>query len=217
MMSEGQEMRLAFLSGLILIAASGGPVLAQGACTVAGTPYASGASLCQPAVRDGRIEQMLFTCEDGAWTNANAVCPDEYAYFCRIGAHAVPVGETLLLGAGPARLECQFPGVLELVQGSDPGEVGMAPSMLVRGVQLFLAGEGAGIDCAVDACDGRADAKTLTALASFVRRNFANLSDEEKAAFGASDAAAVEAVLLARSPIDVIPVFARVFDVPPAQ
>jgi hypothetical protein len=137
MMSEGQEMRLAFLSGLILIAAAGGPVLAQGACTVAGTPYASGASLCQPAVRDGRIEQMLFTCENGAWTNANAVCPDEYSYFCRIGAHAVPVGETLLLGAGPARLECQFPGVLQLVQGSDPGAAGTAPSMLVRGVQLF--------------------------------------------------------------------------------
>ena len=61
-------MRLALLFGLALIATSGHPALAQRACTVAGSPYASGASLCQPAVREGRIEQMLFTCEDGAYT-----------------------------------------------------------------------------------------------------------------------------------------------------
>ncbi len=210
-------MRLALLFGLALIATSGHPALAQRACTVAGSPYASGASLCQPAVREGRIEQMLFTCEDGAWTNANAVCPDEYAYFCRIGANAVPVGEKLLLGAGPAHLECRFPGIFQLSQGADPTAVGMAPSMLVRGVQLFLSGEDEGIDCSVDACDGRPDVKTLTAMASFVRRNFANLSSEERAVLGVSDAASVEPALLARSPIDVIPVFAQVFDVPPAQ
>ena len=134
--------------------------------------------------------------------------------------HAVAVGERLLLGAGPAYLECSFPGVLRLNQDAapvPPVATGGAPSVTVRSVQLYLSNEGAGLDCAVDACDGQADAKTLAAVARFVRDNFARLTAEEQAAFGTTDAAEVEAVLLARSPIDVIPAFARAFDVPTAQ
>jgi hypothetical protein len=94
---------------------------------------------------------------------------------------------------------------------------GGPPSKTVRSVQLFLSEEGAGLDCTRDPCDGRADARTLAAIAGYVRDNFARLDAEEQAAFGATSASEVEAVLLARSPIDVVPVFARVFDVPPAQ
>jgi hypothetical protein len=212
-------MRLALLLALVPAMAWGGQVSAQQSCAIAGAAYADGAALCQPAVRDGRVEEMLFVCDGGAWKNTGAQCPDEYAYFCRIGPHAIPVGDTLLLGAGPAFLECAFPGVLKLNQDAapvTPVATSGAPSTMVRNVQLYLSGEGAGLDCAVDACDGQADAKTLAAVARFVRDNFTQLTAEERAAFGTADASQVEAVLLASSPIDVIPTFARIFDVPPA-
>jgi hypothetical protein len=117
-------------------------------------------------------------------------------------------------------LECAFPGILKLNQGAaavTPVATGGPPSTTVRSVQLFLSREAAGLDCARDPCDGRADQKTLAAIAGYVRANFARLEPGEQAAFGAASASEVEAVLLARSPIDVVPVFARVFDVPPAQ
>jgi hypothetical protein len=211
-------MRSALILGLVIMAAAGRPAMAQQGCAVAGETYADGASVCQPALRDGRVEAMLFACENGSWTNSSATCPDRFAYFCRIGPHAVAVGETLLLGAGPAYLECAFPGVLKLNQ--DAVEIPTAlgpPSVTVRGVQLFLSNEGAGLDCAVDTCDGQADVKTLAAVARFVRENFTRLTTEEQAMLGTTDASKIEAVLLARSPIDVIPAFARAFDVPPAQ
>ena len=213
-------MRLALYLALVLIALGGERASAEEGCTVAGAAYGDGASLCQPAVRGGRVEEMLFVCSQGSWTNTDAVCPDAFAYFCRIGPHAVSVGDTLLLGAGPAFLECAFPGILKLSPGAaavTPVATGGPPSTTVRSVQLFLSGEAAGLDCARDPCDGRADARTLAAIAGYVRDNFARLGPEEQAAFGATSAAEVEAVLLARSPIDVVPVFARVFDVPPAQ
>lgn len=211
-------MRSALIIGLLLIAASGRPAAAGQACAVAGASYADGASLCQPALRDGRVEEMLFACENGLWANSGVTCPDRFAYFCRIGPHAVAVGETLLLGAGPAYLECAFPGVLKLNQDAVDGPAPLGPpSVTVRGVQLFLSSEGAGLDCAVDPCDGQADGKTLAAVAGFVRENFTRLTPEERAILGITDASTVEAALLARSPIDVIPAFARAFDVPPAQ
>jgi hypothetical protein len=213
-------MRLALYLALVLAVAWGGQASAQQSCAIAGAAYADGAALCQPAVRDGRVEEMLFVCDGGAWKNTDAQCPDEYAYFCRIGPHAVPVGDTLLLGAGPAFLECAFPGVLKLNQDAAPvAPVATSgpPSLVVRSVQVFLGSEGAGLDCTVDACDGHADAKTLAAIAQYVRENFARLTEEERAAFGATDISTVEQVLIASSPIDVIPTFARIFDVPPAQ
>lgn len=210
-------MRFAFTQAFcatLLALAGTDAAFAEEACTVAGASYASGAALCQPTVRDGRVEQVLFTCADGAWSNTGAACPDRYAYFCRVGPHAVAIGEKLTLGAGPSAVECRFPGVLQLTQDSMPVTVAAVPSLAVRAVQLFLSSEGAGLDCSVDACDGQADAKTMAALAAYVRANFAALGAAERAEFGATDAGRVEAVLLARSPIDVVPVFARIFDVP---
>ena len=211
-------MRLALSFALMLTGFCGEQAWAQQSCVVAGAGYATGASLCQPAVRDGRVEQMLFVCDSGSWTNTDVVCPDQFAYFCRIGPHAVSVGEKLLLGAGPAYLECAFPGMLKLNQDAAPvATTAGTPSITVRSVQLFLSSEGGGLDCAVDSCDGQADAATLAAIASYVRKNFSRLTPEEQAAFGTADASEVEAVVLSSSPIDVIPVFARAFDVPPAQ
>lgn len=213
-------MRPALYLALVLTAAWGGQASAQQSCMIAGAAYGNGAALCQPAVREGRVEEMLFVCESGAWKNTDAQCPDEYAYFCRIGPYPVPVGDTLLLGAGPAFLECAFPGVLRLNQDAAPvAPVATAgpPSLVVRSVQVFLGSEGGGLDCTVDACDGHADTKTLAAVARYVRENFARLTPEEQAAFGTADASTVEQVLMASSPIDVIPTFARIFDVPPAQ
>lgn len=206
-------MRPASFLAFAFVLLSGQTTLAQQNCSLAGADYASGASLCQPAVQGGQIEQMLFTCENGAWTNANVVCPDQFAYFCRIGPHTVAVGEKLLLGAGPGHLECQFPGIFRLNQ--EPGTLTTAgkPSVTVRSVQIFLSDEGEGLDCAVDACDGRTDEKTLSAVANYLRRNFASLSPDEQAAFGATNVGDIEAAVRGMSPIDVIPLFARTFDV----
>lgn len=214
-------MRVALFVVVVSIAGfGGGAARAAQDCAIAGAAHGDGAALCQPAIRDGRVEQMLFVCEDGSWKNTEARCPETFAYFCRIGPHSVPVGDTLLLGAGPAVLECAFPGVLKLNQGAapvSPAEAPALPSVTVRNVQHYLSDEGAGIDCARDPCDGRADARTLAAVVRFVRDNFGSLSAAEQMELGASSASEVEAALLARSPIDVIPAFARIFDVPAAQ
>jgi hypothetical protein len=214
-------MRVALFVAVVSIAGcNGGAAGAAQDCAIAGAAYGDGAALCQPAVRDGRVEQMLFVCEDGSWNNTEARCPEAFAYFCRIGPYSVPVGDTLLLGAGPAVLECAFPGVLKLNQDAapvSPAEAPALPSVTVRNVQHYLSDEGAGIDCARDPCDGRADARTLAAVVRFVRDNFGSLSAAEQMELGASSASEVEAALLARSPIDVIPAFARIFDVPAAQ
>lgn len=200
-----------------LIAMGGGAVWAQQSCSVAGAIYSSGASSCQPAVRGGEVEQILFTCQDGAWTSTDVACPDTFAYFCQVGPHAVAVGERLLLGAGPAFLECSFPGIFRLNQDAAPLTMVGAPSVAVRSVQMFLSAEGAGLDCAIGECTGQADETTLSAIAGYLRENFANLSDDEQAAFGIANEGEVEAVVLAKSPIDVVPLFARTFDVPPLQ
>lgn len=214
-------MRLALFAAVVSIIACGAEAArAEQACAIAGAAYGDGAALCQPAVRDGRVEQMLFVCDGGAWKNIEAQCPEAFAYFCRVGPYAVPVGDTLLLGAGPAVLECAFPGVLRLNQDASavpPVEAPAPPSVTVRNVQHYLSDEGAGIDCARDPCDGRADARTLAAVARFVRDNFGSLSAAEQVELGATSASDAEAAILARSPIDVIPAFARIFDVPTAQ
>ncbi|MCP4379835.1 MAG: hypothetical protein GY798_00130 [Hyphomicrobiales bacterium] len=209
-------MRRVWISLFSLIVLGGNSALAQQSCSVAGAAYASGAATCQPAVRDGQVERVLFTCEDGAWISTDVVCPDKFAYFCRVGPHAVPVGEQLLLGAGPAFLECSFPGIFRLNQDAAPVTVVVTPSALVRSVQVFLSGEGEGLDCGLGECAGQADAKTLSAVASFLQKNFANLLPEEQEAFGVANEAEIATVVLARNPIDVIPQFARIFDVPPA-
>lgn len=206
-------MRPASFLAFAFVLLSGQIASAQQNCSRAGADYASGASLCQPAVRGGEIEQMLFTCENGAWTNTDIVCPDRFAYFCQIGPHPVAVGEQLLLGAGPAYLECRFPGIFRLNQESGSLTTAGKPSITVRSVQLFLSAEEEGLDCAVDACDGRTDEKTMTALAGYVGKNFASLNPDEQAAFGITDEGDVVAAVLAMSPIDVIPLFARIFDV----
>jgi hypothetical protein len=190
---------------------------AQQSCSLAGADYASGAALCQPTLRDGEVAQTLFTCTDGAWTDTGVVCPDQFAYFCRIGPHAVAVGQQLLLGAGPAHLECRFPGIFRLSQESGELTTGITPSVMVRSVQLFLSDEGENLDCAVDDCDGRSDDKTMSAVASYLRKNFASLSPEEQATFGVADEGDIEAAVRAMSPIDVIPLFVRIFDVQLAQ
>ncbi len=207
-------MRLA--SGVVVFLAMFQPAqtLAEDGCLVAGSAYSSGSSYCQPAIRDGQIKQVLFTCDNGAWTNTNVVCPDKFAYFCQVGAYSVAVGQRLLLGAGPAFLECKFPGILSLNQETATPTIAGTPSVLVRRVQLFLSDEGGGLDCAVDKCDGQADQKTLSAIAAFLRQNFTNLSAEEKAAFGLANESEVEQKVLAQSPIDIIPLFANTFDVP---
>lgn len=214
-------MRVALFVAVVSIAGcGGGAARAAQDCAIAGAAYGDGAALCQPAIRDGRVEQTLFVCGDGSWQNTETPCPEAFAYFCRIGPYSVPVGDTLLLGAGPAVLECAFPGVLRLNQDAapvSPAEAPALPSVTVRNVQHYLSDEGAGIDCARDPCDGLADARTLAAVVGFVRDNFGSLSAAEQMELGASSASEVEAALLARSPIDVIPAFARIFDVPAVQ
>jgi len=208
------KMRLALgLATLLSLFQATQAVAAEG-CLVAGSAYSSGSAYCQPALRDGQIQQVLFTCENGAWSNTNQVCPEKSAYFCQVGAYPVSVGQRLLLGAGPAFLECKFPGILSLNQETPTPIIAGTPSVLVHSVQLFLSDEGEGLNCEVDKCDGQADEKTLAAVAAFVRKNFASLTAEEQAAFGVTDATKVEETILAQSPIDIMPLFAGTFDVP---
>ncbi|WP_421723156.1 hypothetical protein [Bauldia sp.] len=210
-------MRRASIGLVALLTIGGSNTLAQDSCSVGGATYSHGASACQPAVQDGQVEQVLFTCNDGAWTSTDTACPDAFAYFCQIGPHAVAIGEQLLLGEGPAVLECRFPGVFQLNQGAAPLAPPETPSTVVRNVQAFLSDEGEGLSCDPNTCTGLADEETLSAIATYLRRNFANLLDEEREAFGFASEADVEVVILTHSPIDIVPLFARIFDVPNAR
>jgi hypothetical protein len=206
---------LRILAGLILL---GHAAIAQPQCSSGGLSYSDGASFCFPAMRDGRVQQGLFTCKNGVWTDANAACPERFAYFCQIGPHAIPTGERLLLGFGPAALECKFPGVLSidnpLVSASAPGsQPALGNSRLVRNVQQFLSEENAGLDCSGQQCDGQIDAKTLSSVISYVRQNFRRLKPEERKKWGVESQDQVEIVIRSKSPLDVIYLFVETFDV----
>jgi hypothetical protein len=187
-------------------------------CSADGSNYAEGASYCLSGVRDGKVAKVLFTCKNGKWTDANVVCPDRFAYFCQVGPHSVPIGEQLILGSGPAVLECKFPGVLSISQGSSAASSTAAQplgkSLLVRDVQKFLNTENAGLDCSNDQCAGQLDDKTLAAVAGFVRQNFAQLNADDRKQWGVESQDGVQAAVLAKNPIDLIALFVKTFDVP---
>jgi hypothetical protein len=198
---------------------SGFAASAEQSCSVDGSAFADGASYCLSAVKDGKVQKVLFKCSAGAWTSTDVLCPDQYAYFCQVGPHSVAVGERLLLGSGPAVLACNFPGVLSVEQAATAPDAATTapPSRAVRNVQHYLSDEDAGLNCATDPCDGRVDDKTLAALVNHVRRNLANLNDADKKSLGIANAADIEIAIRGKSPIDVIPVFVAVFDVPNAD
>jgi len=182
-------------------------------------------------VRDGKVAKALFTCKNGVWTDANVLCPDRFAYFCRVGPHAVPIGEELVLGSGPAVLECKFPGVFALNQPSSSAAGSVQPSssaagsavqltgksQLVRDVQKFLSTQKAGIDCSNSECDGQFSEKTLTAVAIFVNRNFAKMTADERKRWGITGLDTTNSAVMSKNPIDLIPLFVRTFDVPKAD
>lgn len=202
------------ISGFLVLLASAHPAMSADMCVADGRDYSSGATICQPAIVDGAAVNRLFSCNDGTWTDAGGVCPDDFAYFCRIGPHAVGIGERLLLGAGPSHLECTFPGVLVLDQDALPQAETGIPSALVRRVQSYLSDEGAALDCSVDTCSGLVDQQTLAAIAAHIRMNFDRLLPEERTALGVSSVNEIDATIMTRSPFDILPVFATVFDVP---
>ena len=187
-------------------------------CSADGANYAEGASYCLSGVRDGKVAKVLFTCKSGKWADANVLCPDRFAYFCQIGPHSVPIGERLILGSGPAVLECKFPGVLSISQSlpeaSSTSVQALGKSLLVRDVQKFLNSEHAGIDCSNDQCGGQLDDKTLAAVAGFVRQNFAQLNADDRKQWGVDSQDGVQAAVLAKNPIDLIALFVKTFDVP---
>jgi hypothetical protein len=193
--------------------------IAQPQCSSGGLPYNDGASFCFPTMRDGRVQHGLFTCKNGTWTDANATCPERFAYFCQIGPHAIPIGERLLLGSGPAALECKFPGVFSvdnsLVADSIPSfQTPLGNSRLVRNVQRFLNDEDAGLDCSGKQCEGQIDSKTVSSIVTYVRQNFRKLKPEERKKWGIETQDQVESSIRSRSPIDVIYLFVETFDVP---
>lgn len=215
----------AALAILCLILPSAGVAAAD--CTLGGAAYSSGASACIPRPQGTDVVSVLHSCEDGQWVSEGSVCPESYAYFCKVGPYAMEVGETFLLGSGPQAIRCDFPGVLSLAsagpgtnsavpttaEAADP----MAPSRIVRRVQAFLTSEGTGgsfgIDCGGADCSGLADAATIDAVATHLTVNIENLTAEEKARFGipAGDGTAEIGHL---SPIDLFPLFVEAFDIP---
>ncbi len=166
------------------------------------------------AVAEGKLKSLVFTCKGGNWDNTGVVCPDEYSYFCKVGSHAIGIGERLMLGSGPAHLECKFPGILAVVDEPAAPSVASSNSRSVKSVQHHLSRENAGINCAADPCVGQMDDKTLAAMAAFVRDNFSALQEPERTALGITSAEDAERVLLGKSPIDFVPVFITIFDVP---
>src|SRR5262245_38379668 len=91
---------------------------AQQQCAVDGGTFVDGASYCFSAVRDGKLQRIIFTCKNGAWTQSNALCPDHVKSFCQAGEYSIRIGDELVLGLGPDVIKCQFPGVWSRVEGS---------------------------------------------------------------------------------------------------
>jgi hypothetical protein len=204
----------------LAIAIAGGEARAQG-CTLGGVSFGEGAAQCLSGVKDGEIARVLFACTAGQWTATDRTCPDDFAYFCKVGPYAVDIGETLPLADGPSELACVFPGQLKLREVAStpaPAPSAGAPSRLLAAVQRFLSdenpGDGTGIDCARDPCDGRADDKTTLAIAAHIRANAGVLSPDELADFGIIAPETAESAIRQRSLIDIVPLFVRVFDVP---
>lgn len=195
-------------------------------CSFDGMMYSDGASACIPKARGSAVLPVLHECESEQWASQNVVCPEDFAYFCKVGPYAIDVGEILLLGSGPQSIQCVFPGKLSLISPGATSEPvsfdvvsGALPaSRMVQRVQEFLVEERAAgassLPCDGGNCSGSVDDTTVDAVVAHVAANRENLLPEEFEALGISEGGDVSAVLTGMNPYDLFAVFIEIFDVP---